>query len=126
MLKHPDYFICSYPPLALKSRDFDDLKEQVSVSVLDIFNANSSVDTVAVSTTGFVDEEGTVLSAGHFSGYSNISWEKILGPLTSQLKRVLTVNDGRASAWAEYIGSDQQVKSFIHFVIGTGIGVELH
>lgn len=118
----PGHFVRSYQSLQLKSRKFEDLKNQILASVRDVLAANTSVDTVAVSTTGGVDENGTVINAGHFEGYSNVSWEKILREQISQLQRVITMNDGKAATWAEYIGEIQNVNSFVHFVVGTGIG----
>lgn len=115
-------FVKAYQPLQLISRDFKDLKNQVSNSVHEVLQANPFIDTVAISTTGGVDPDGTVINAGHFIGYSNISWDHILREENGRLKRVLTVNDGKAAAWAEYTNVSQNVNHFVHFVVGTGIG----
>lgn len=76
---------------------------------------------MGISTAGTVDEDGTVRSAGHFIGYKMISWSEILLPAIGPIP-VTTLNDGRASAWAEYVRVRDTASSFAHFVVGTGIG----
>jgi glucokinase len=82
---------------------------------------DAAVHCVGISTTGAVSRDGVVLNANHFDGYSDVSWQDILRSACPRLKRVVTVNDGRASAWAEF-GVLQNVQHFAHFVVGTGVG----
>ena len=62
------------------------------------------------------------MSAGHFEGYNNISWSNIIKENFSQIKTVKTANDGRASAWGEYVAYNNDKKSHMHVVVGTGVG----
>ena len=109
-------------PSRLASREFGELRQVVLGIAEEAFRAGPRVDAVGISTTGTVDEDGTVRSAGHFNGYKRISWKEILQPVTGPAVPVATLNDGRASAWAEYGRVRQSVSSFAHFVVGTGIG----
>jgi predicted NBD/HSP70 family sugar kinase len=51
-----------------------------------------------------------------------VDWRAILRTEFPSLERVAVVNDGKASAWAEYryLGGDDA--SHVHFVLGTGVG----
>lgn len=103
----------------LGSSSFDELRS----AVLGICErmAAEGVDAVGISTTGSVDANGLVLNAGHFTGYSNVSWRDILSE-EAGITEVTTVNDGKASAWAEYSSSGANNDVHVHLVVGTGIG----
>jgi glucokinase len=120
--RHDAHIVTSFEPIPLVSNKFDDLREQVAACVSAGIGLAPEVRAVAVSTTGSVDQNGTVLNAGHFVGYSNVSWRDILLPRFPQLTKVVTVNDGKASTWAEYIASGRRSGSFVHIVVGTGVG----
>ncbi|MGA2269042.1 MAG: ROK family protein [Bryobacteraceae bacterium] len=109
-------------PIAIQSREFSALRTLVVDAVGEALRSNDGLLTVAVSTTGAVDRSGLVLSAGHFHGYENISWSDILRGRYPMLRKVLTVNDGKAATWAEYRGLGQASEVFAHFVVGTGVG----
>ncbi|WP_144118329.1 ROK family protein [Catellatospora sichuanensis] len=119
---HGARIIDSYDTVQLRSNAFEDLKEQILKTVYQTLALNKSLDVVAISTTGSVSHDGTVINAGHFAGYSNVSWGNILKAEFRQIKRVATCNDGRASAWAEYIAQGKSAQVFAHFVVGTGVG----
>lgn len=109
--------------IALRSRQFSDLR----LSILNALNENLPrfpfVNTVAISTTGGVNDiTGIVRNAGHFEDYKNVSWSRILRSNFPRLQKVYTVNDGKASAWAEYKNAGTKSNYFVHLVIGTGIG----
>src|SRR6476620_7397090 len=89
-------------PVPLHSRTFPSLEQQVVDLVKRAAINDATVQCVGISTTGFVDHAGVVLNAGHFAGYVNVSWRDTLLSACPRVKRVVTVNDGRASAWAEF------------------------
>lgn len=119
--KHAD-IIKRFESVIFRSNTFSDLLEVVKTSVGMILKNENSLNTVAVSTTGAVGKDGIVINAGHFKNYTNISWELILKQEFKQITKVVTANDGKASAWAEYIGQGGGAAVFVHFVVGTGIG----
>ena len=106
----------------LASRDFDSLRSVVTDIVAQSLRRYPGVNSVGISTTGSVDREGVVVSAGHFTGYKDVSWWTLLNTNFDCLERVVTVNDGRASAWAEYSDQSADIASLIHAVVGTGVG----
>jgi glucokinase len=106
----------------LRSNKFSDLEQDVLKIILIAINNYSNLSAVGISTTGSVDTNGIVLSAGHFEGYANISWDEIIRSKYRNIKKVRTTNDGKASAWGEYISSGIRNKSLIHVVVGTGVG----
>jgi glucokinase len=112
----------SFDPVPLTSNEFERLRTQVATCVSAGIKHATDVRAVAISTAGSVDQSGMVLNAGNFVGYTNVSWREILLPKFPQLSKVITVNDGKASTWAEYIASGKRVDDFVHIVIGTGIG----
>jgi glucokinase len=114
--------IMAYPPVQVISREFAALREIVARCVENALENDSTISVVTISTTGAVDRSGRVLSAGFFSGYEDVSWDEILQQRFPRLSRVLTVNDGRASTWAEYCGRARGCEVFTHFVVGTGVG----
>jgi len=105
-----------------RTNEFDDLKFLVISLIGNTIKENKDLDVVAISTTGGVDRNGIVMSSGFFNGYANVSWEKIIKKSYTKIKYVHTMNDGRASAWAEYMNSNEKPETFVHFVLGTGIG----
>lgn len=110
-------------PIVLESRKFNHLKTSIIQEISKNLPRFPSINVVAISTTGGVDDEkGIVKNAGHFEDYKNISWDKILRGEFSSLTKVFTVNDGKASSWAEFKSVENKHNYFIHFVIGTGIG----
>jgi glucokinase len=110
------------PQITLPSVNFSDLKELVVEAVNSVLDSLPNVRAIGISTTGSVDPSGTVVSAGHFKDYKNISWSQLLKSHFPQIEKVATVNDGRASAWAEYCANPAGVRSHIHVVVGTGVG----
>jgi Transcriptional regulator/sugar kinase len=76
---------------------------------------------VGISTSGSVDNNGTVVSAGNFKDYVNVHWGNILSKRFDGIT-VRTVNDGRASAWGEYSVAVPQSQTHVHVVVGTGVG----
>jgi glucokinase len=112
----------TFAPLALPSLEFSDLKALLFSAVRSTTRTNITITVIGISTTGTVDASGTVVSAGHFTGYRDISWSDLIKVEFPQVKVVRTVNDGRASAWAEYAASPVGIKSQIHAVVGTGVG----
>ena len=115
-----DNLSLSFPArsIELPSRDFADLKKVVFSAVRDI-RSTSRIEAVGISSTGSVDAQGVVVSAGHFRDYKNVSWSEVLLAEFPELQRVWTTNDGRASAWAEYRGGSCTGRSLIHAVVGT-------
>ena len=106
--------------ISLKSNNYLEIKE----IVLDICRAElkkGAERIIGISTSGTVDNNGTVISAGHFINYCNVRWVDLL---TFELGnvQVCTVNDGRASAWGEYSVTEVRPKTHVHVVVGTGIG----
>ena len=106
--------------LPLRTNEFIEIKEKV----IEICNKKLSEGAdrfVGISTAGSVDNTGTVISAGNFNNYRNVSWKEIITKEFGKMS-VSTINDGRASAWGEYSVSNPKAKTHIHAVIGTGIG----
>jgi glucokinase len=106
----------------LASRYFENLRSVVMDSIADSLNEHPEISAVGISTTGSVDRSGVVVSAGHFDDYRDVSWPAILTPIFHTLEHVETVNDGRASAWAEYMALDGRAMSHINAIVGTGVG----
>lgn len=104
----------------LETNEFSELKEKVVLLCKKKLEEGANAF-VGISTAGSVDNSGVVVSAGNFKNYCNISWqellEKELGSVT-----VATANDGRASAWGEYIVCSEKADTHVHTVVGTGIG----
>lgn len=75
---------------------------------------------IGISTSGSVDREGTVISAGHFEGYVDVDWRDHLIP--NPEGRLVVVNDGRAAAWGEYSTRSRRPETLVHVVLGTGVG----
>lgn len=111
-----------FEPVRLGSNRFADLRRAVTSLTQNVLRTETSLDTIAISTTGSVDRSGTVIRAGHFQDYENISWEQILRQEFPQIQRVETANDGKASTWAEFVSQAGRLNAFAHFVVGTGIG----
>jgi len=106
--------------IPLSSNEFSEIKN----IVLDICQnelENGAEPVVGISTSGSVDNNGTVVSAGHFKDYCNVRWADLLACEFGDV-RVATVNDGRASAWGEYSVTAEKANTHVHVVIGTGIG----
>lgn len=108
--------------IPIASRDFAALRSLIVEAVGEARRVTHPPTIVALSTTGAVDRSGIVLGAGHFDGYQDVSWSKILRAHYPELERVVTVNDGKASTWAEYRGVGHKTEVFAHFVVGTGVG----
>lgn len=106
----------------LESREFTELQQVVADITAGVLGDARHIDAVGISTTGTVGEDGTVRSAGIFNGYKMVSWEEILLPVMGPDLPVSTLNDGRASAWAEYGRVRDTASIFAHFVVGTGVG----
>lgn len=104
----------------LDSNEFEELREKV-IKLCEKKFSQGADRIVGISTAGSVDNAGIVISAGNFKNYCNVSWEEILSNKFGKTM-VCTVNDGRASAWGEYIVSKQKANTHVHVVIGTGIG----
>lgn len=109
-------------PLELSAPTFDELQSRVFAAVEAHLTSGQSAQAVAISTTGSVDRQGTVINAGHFEGYRNISWGDLLADEFPQAGPVTVVNDGRAAVWAEYTAQGAGAPGFAHFVVGTGVG----
>lgn len=115
--------IHDFEKIELRSRNFDDLKNSIIQAISNVSQKFPHIKTIAISTTGGIDDKtGVVINAGHFDGYSNISWHDIISSAFPKIQKVFTANDGKASAWAEFVGLKQDVNVFVHFVVGTGIG----
>ncbi len=106
----------------LPSKHFNDLETNVLKIIENALDDNNEINAIGISTTGSVDTNGVVVSAGHFEGYNNISWSKIIKENFKSINIVKTVNDGRASAWGEYVAYNNNKKSHVHIVVGTGVG----
>ncbi len=111
-----------YPAVKLPSNDFSDLNEIVCELVSKALMDVTDISAIGISTTGSVDNQGTVVSAGHFNGYVNVSWKEVLMSAHNSIEEVVVLNDGRASAWAEYEANAEKVSSHVHVVVGTGVG----
>jgi glucokinase len=112
----------TFAPVKLHSNRFEELKSSVIASVRAVLAEHRNLATIGISTTGTVAHDGTVMRAGHFEDYANVSWDHILRVRFPQLTHVVTANDGKASAWAEFVASGSGESTFVHFVVGTGIG----
>ena len=110
------------PKIDLVSCSFSEVRERVISAVAAHARNTRSID-VAISTTGGVARSGLVWGAGHFTDYVNIDWQKILqAELPDLVTKVVTINDGKASTWAEYQRVGVGTEVFVHFVIGSGVG----
>jgi glucokinase len=118
-----EHIVSRFPSITLPSGEFADLLPLVLGSVHSALECSDvMIQAIGISTTGSVDAMGTVVSAGFFNGYKNVSWSSIIKERFPQIQRVTTINDGRASAWAEYCSNSTPVRSHIHAVVGTGVG----
>ncbi len=107
----------------LPDNDFVTLKIAVVNAIKNYVSQNKSLKYIAISTAGAVDKNGTVLGCGHFNGYENIDWAEILNEAyPGKLGGIVVVNDGKASAWAEFQKYGKSTVSFAHYVVGTGVG----
>lgn len=115
--------IVHMPLINISSRSFYGLREQVISAVKAQAQVTGQPIDVAISTTGAVSRSGLVWSAGHFNDYINIDWKQILrAELPELVANVVTVNDGKASTWAEYQHIGLGTEIFVHFVVGSGVG----
>lgn len=118
----PPGVVRRFDPIPLTERTFGRVEEAVVQAVRTTIASEPSIGVVAISTTGSVDRSGLVLNAGHFSGYSNVNWQERLVRLLGRELRVMTLNDGRASTWAEYLPYASSCRHFVHLTVGTGVG----
>jgi predicted NBD/HSP70 family sugar kinase len=110
------------PEVPIAGKQFADVRKAVFHAVR-VSLETVEVERIGISTTGSVDADGIVKSAGHFAGYERIDWMSLLKPEFPALKDVRVSNDGKASAWAEYrYLSGEGYASHVHFVLGTGVG----
>lgn len=111
------------PTIALNTRLFSEVRKHVVSEIkAHAHRAGQRID-VAICTTGGVSRSGLVWNAGHFVDYVNIDWQQILQTeLPGLVGKVVTVNDGKASAWAEYYRVGLGTEVFVHFVVGSGVG----
>lgn len=123
----PDAFTVENPiakrfePEPVRGSDFPAVEAAVSTAI-EKASKTGQVHQIGISTTGSVWPNGVVKSAGHFSGYENIDWSKILKAKFPQIQNVAVENDGKASAWAEFSHFGSSTDSHVHFVLGTGVG----
>ncbi|WP_433270037.1 ROK family protein [Actinosynnema sp. CS-041913] len=112
-----------FPSIQLDTFTLRELVTRLTAALHGHFESTGEpLSTIGISTTGSVDDSGRVLRAGHFQDYQNTSWSEILTDRFQQVEHVLTINDGRASTWAEYTLHRSGSAPFVHFVLGTGIG----
>ncbi|UTA67548.1 ROK family protein [Emticicia sp. 21SJ11W-3] len=116
------YHINEYPIISIENSNFKNLERIIIETIKNFLEINNVITTIGISTAGSVDENGIVLNSGYISNYTNIDWSSTIKSLFPRIRNVLVMNDGRASAWAEYSGRKLDLKSLVHFVIGTGIG----
>lgn len=108
----------------LADRKFTTVKKNVLMAIKSQIPAKHlSNFGVGISTSGSVDKNEVVISAGHFSGYENIDWQKLLNEEFSGEITVAVANDGRAAALGEFtvVGATPN-SSHVHLVVGTGVG----
>ena len=108
--------------IMLPNNSFSYLKGEILKVISSISNLNEKIDIIGLSTTGSVDPYGKVVNAGHFDGYTNISWDDIINKEYHNDFEVKVINDGRASAWGEYFAYGRSYKTHVHVVVGTGVG----
>lgn len=103
--------------------------QSLAAVVADIYDRarrqGGEIDRVGISTTGAVDRQGTVLRAGHFEGYEDVSWRELFADWNEGPVQVHVANDGLASTWGEYSTAREANPhpfSHIHVVVGTGVG----
>ena len=106
--------------IALETNEFCELKEKIILLCKKKLEEGANAF-VGISTAGSVDNNGVVVSAGNFKNYCNISWQELLAKELGSVT-VSTANDGRASAWGEYIVCKEKADTHVHTVVGTGIG----
>lgn len=104
----------------LNTNDFAEIRHNV-IKLCDKKIKEGADRIIGISTAGSVNNSGIVVSAGNFKDYCNISWQELLTKEFGETI-VTTVNDGRASAWGEYVISERKAKTHVHVVVGTGIG----
>jgi glucokinase len=115
--------VSRFPSIELSTRLFSEVRERVISAVALQTTVAKSPIAVAISTTGAVDRSGLVLGAGHFEGYVDVAWSQVLqAEFPGRVSEVITVNDGKASTWAEYQRVGLGTEMFVHFVVGTGVG----
>jgi len=111
------------PKIDLGSNSFSELRKKIISAVDTQARKIGGPINVAISTTGGVARSGLVWNAGHFEGYTNIDWHVIFqSELPTLIDKVITINDGKASTWAEYQRIGLGTEVFVHFVVGSGVG----
>jgi len=108
----------------LDEKTFSCVKSAVKKSIDHQLKIHSNdITSIGISTSGSVDKDEIVISAGHFKGYENINWAEILKTEYSFIEQVAVANDGRASALGEYSQNIRsEATSHVHLVVGTGVG----
>ena len=104
----------------LHTKDISEIKE-ILISICRNYISKGEAPLIGIATAGSVDTNETVIHAGNFVNYCNINWSEIIRE-QFPAAMVSTVNDGRSSAWGEYIASEKKATTHVHAVIGTGIG----
>ncbi len=90
------------PEVRILGRTFAQVKDAVFEAINSALTNGLSFQSIAISTSGSVSEDGVVISSGHFIDYERIDWRRLILPEFQAVARVNVFNDGKASAWAEY------------------------
>ena len=111
-------------PIALQTRDVDELRRVVPAATTAALERVGAIDRVAISTTGVVSADGTVIYSGSIAGYAGTRWAELFEQsFPGRFDAVHVANDGDCAAWAEFVaGRGRSTGALAHFVLGTGLG----
>jgi glucokinase len=106
--------------IPVMTRSFSAYKQAVLSEIASGQASRPAPVAVAISTTGQLSADGTVLNSGLIQGYTGVSWSRVLAGSFGRLP-ITIVTDGQASALAEYYANGAK-DPHVHAVIGTGVG----
>lgn len=95
--------------------------KEIILSLCEKYHNEKELPVIGIATAGSVDTNEVVVKAGNFVDYLNVSWSEIIQEKYPDAI-VTTANDGRSSAWGEYLACSEKSTSHVHAVIGTGVG----
>jgi len=104
----------------IATRMFTEYEKVILGEVADGQARQPAPTAVAVSTTGQLSADGTMLKSGLIQGYDGVSWARILAEPFGHLP-VTIITDGQASTLAEYYANGSG-DPHVHAVVGTGVG----
>jgi len=112
------------------------VRVEKGLELLSVLSRSKGIDGIGISTTGTVDLTTGVITDDQTEDYIGVNWSELIRNHLGKSTPVHILNDGKASAWAEYyywnsasinqltiVSNPNQLPSvFAHVIIGSGIG----